>query len=510
MNYIPGAGLKKPLNIIQAPIFPDIKQDYPKFKWSKKHWKVDSGLTMLETETMSNFYDNAVLVQSRDYNQTVYGKNSHRDYVNEEFRPPLLTQEDSMPLSRIPRKRVTPRTNPGTANDFGTNGYRAQNDLPSDATKYINEKDIVTHSNWRPTFYRDVQGPQDNSILPTLDSKISASATAGFNSSLNVDGERGEYRAKFVQDYAKNDTEINAKFFVPFISDGYNAKQDMTLKNNRPSVSVNSGKNYGGIASTTNTDILFGFNDDLKENRPRVSAHSGRNYNHKSISENDDVEFFGYETKDNRPNVAVNSGKMYNHKSINDNDDIEFFGYEAQDNRPSVSVNSGKTYNHKSINDNDDVEFFGYEAKDNRPKVSVNSGRNYNPITRISDDFNDIGNSTLDQEKLAPRYSVINPSPNVQSRNADELQKESYRLRSSLQRIGVNVNKQNPYNDDNDRSYNNNINSNFREKQHSLQKKQGYHTKGYIPRSGVDIQPIALRDTSKTPKKYSYSLGKKN
>lgn len=106
-SYIPGAGFKKPSNSLENPIMPDIKKAPPRFRWSRKHWVVDPSV-MLDHSSINihQHVGDAVLFQSRDYATTQYGRSSHRDYINEHFRPPVQTRDDSLPLSRIPRKTV--------------------------------------------------------------------------------------------------------------------------------------------------------------------------------------------------------------------------------------------------------------------------------------------------------------------------------------------------------------------------------------------------------------------
>ena len=167
MAYIPGSGAKKPLNLLQNPIQPAIKQAPPRFVWSRKHWQVDAGATLRDTEANTQFIDDAILAQSRDYNQTVYGVTSHRDVVNAEFRPPLISYyEDIGPLNRLPAtlQAIIPHINPGTADhDGGTGTYSSRNQRPSDIEKHITDR--ISTGEMRPTFYAPMDIPKDNSVL---------------------------------------------------------------------------------------------------------------------------------------------------------------------------------------------------------------------------------------------------------------------------------------------------------------------------------------------------------
>ena len=112
-SFIPNSGIKKPLNYTEGPIYPDIKKDILRFSNSRKFWQVDIGETLKETEKYPMFVNGIVEYQSRNRNQTMYGQSSHRDYVNEEVRYPLISPYDLLPESRKPRRPVPARVNPG-------------------------------------------------------------------------------------------------------------------------------------------------------------------------------------------------------------------------------------------------------------------------------------------------------------------------------------------------------------------------------------------------------------
>lgn len=112
-SFIPNGGMKRPLNYIEGPLYPDIKKDILRFKSARKFWQVDVGDTLKESEKYPMFVNGIVEFQSRNRNQTMYGQSSHRDVVNEEVRYPLISPYDLLPESRKPRRPVAPRVNPG-------------------------------------------------------------------------------------------------------------------------------------------------------------------------------------------------------------------------------------------------------------------------------------------------------------------------------------------------------------------------------------------------------------
>src|SRR5579863_1243418 len=129
-SFIPGQGTKKPLNMMQAPIYPDIKQAPPEFKWSKRYWTVDVGQTLLDTESNTQLREDAILARSYRDNIDRYGQSSHKEVITV-FRPPLQTYyEDYGPLNRLPTKvhAIVPHVNPGTVTDSGgTTAYAVNN-----------------------------------------------------------------------------------------------------------------------------------------------------------------------------------------------------------------------------------------------------------------------------------------------------------------------------------------------------------------------------------------------
>ena len=177
--------MRKPLNMLEAPVFPDIRRGPPRFRNAGKAWKVDTGRAMMETGNYTEeLYGHAVLVQPYDYNKTIYGQSSHRDVVNKSFRPPPRSPYfDEMPLSRLPATAagpIIPRNNPGTTSD-GTNAYSARNGiLPNYAlAKYrIRADPEASVAAGHVYQYRGETRSNEANIMD-LDAKISTSASAG-------------------------------------------------------------------------------------------------------------------------------------------------------------------------------------------------------------------------------------------------------------------------------------------------------------------------------------------
>jgi hypothetical protein len=270
MSYIPGAGIKKPLNMLENPVYPAIQKTVPRFRWTKKHWTVGSEV-LKDTEHMTQFYENAILVQPRDYNKTVYGQSSHRDIVNANFRPPMIDPiVDIYPLSRIPVKieNIIPVINPGTANfDIGSSSYASKNEYTNNVDKSMTDR--IKSGESRPSFFCPMDLPQDNSRLPDLDYNIpQVSASSGYNG-ISIDAP--------IKEVELNETgysiPIDAGFQYETLITPDSGLSSTTLEYNRPPVSASSGMNtpiYTKI-STGAEDLKLGFN------RPQISACAGYN-----------------------------------------------------------------------------------------------------------------------------------------------------------------------------------------------------------------------------------------
>lgn len=304
-SYIPGSGLKKPLNMLENPVQPGIKKGPPRFVWSRKHWTVDTGETMKQVEHIPQMQENAVLFQSRDYNsQHAYGnypKYNKGQFVNLEFRPPPQDRDDILPLSRIPRPVVVPRINPGGAFSSGGSTFSQQNMGLSQVEKYITDR--VKEGEIRPTFFAPISMPEDNSILPDLELKMPAvSAGAGFkfpnaanNGTIEDDGRRYAFL-----DYNRTPVSAVAGYNSSFKQDAFDARSNLVFDYSRPQVSATAGVAAKDFVGLTPIDM------DLEYNRPQVSAISHERFTMTpGLTPVDMMMDFEY----NRPQVAATSGR---------------------------------------------------------------------------------------------------------------------------------------------------------------------------------------------------------
>ena len=303
------SGIKKPMNMLENPIYPDIKKGPPRFVWSKKYWQVDPGATLRDTEEITQFTQDAVLAQSRDYNKTVYGQSSHRDVVNAAFRPPLLDPiDDFFPLSRIPvtSRAIVPLINPSTVADGeGTNGYLAKNERINNIDKHVSDR--VKQGEWRPTFYAPIEIPKDNSVLPDLEMVIpSISASSGFNFPT-----RDAPIPEVHLDYEKIDPRYNTGYNTQVQLNSTSGLENMQLDYNAPQVSATAGINtpYQANIETYIRDI------DLEYNIPSVSATAGINAPYDVTNEFQKQREYNLETHIEAPISVTNPGTENGYKS---------------------------------------------------------------------------------------------------------------------------------------------------------------------------------------------------
>jgi len=321
------SGLKKPLNMLESPVYPDIKKGPPRFVWSRKHWTVDEGATLMSTEPFNQMIEHAVLAQSRDYNKTVYGQSSFRDIVNAEFRPPLISYyEDIGPLTRVPTKiqAIVPRINPGTADNIGTAGYTAKNERLSNIEKSLIDR--VKKGDARPTFYAPYEMPLDNSVLPDLEVKLPAiSLNAGwtFNYRAGLSEKEIELKEKLSYIPIKPGFEPILKITGKSDLENYQAKQNL------PSISAASGMNNPFFINNTEQQYY-----DFKHTLPQHSTSAGMNTPMQSYNMETNVD---YDFKHNLPQYSTSAGMNTPMHSYNMETNVDTLEY----NIPQVAASSG-------------------------------------------------------------------------------------------------------------------------------------------------------------------------
>lgn len=328
-SYMPGGGLKKPLNMLQGPVYPDIRKAPPRFVWSKKSWNVDAGQTLKSVENTPQYYDSTVLFQSRDYNsQHAYGKYPSYDVVvNKAFRPPLIDRDDVIPLSRIPRPAIVPHINPGTA--YGGGGvYQAQNSTtPPELHKFITDR--IKSTEIRPTFFAPLYTPVDNSVLPDLELNIpSVSGTTGF-----------KYASRATPAELMDLPELEQNLPSVSASSGnqYKTYNDLNINENQYDGSVVDHINYSltsGVKIQNNGSLPEDPNYELHDNRPKISLVSGNKFRNNGMLVEQDIS--GIEYLD-LPSVSIGAGHNYRSNGV-----LEPHQKKLYDKRPSISMTSGR------------------------------------------------------------------------------------------------------------------------------------------------------------------------
>ncbi|HSA76205.1 MAG TPA: hypothetical protein VLE02_01550 [Nitrosarchaeum sp.] len=338
MSYIPGGGIKKPLNQLENPVYPAIQKAVPRFRWTKKHWTVGSEV-LKNTEHLTQFYENAVLAQPRDYNKTIYGQSSHRDIVNANFRPPLIDPiTDIYPLSRIPVKieTIIPNINPGTANfDIGSSAYASKNEYINNTDKAMTDR--IKSGESRPSFFFPLDLPEDNSRLPDLDYNIpQISANSGY-SGISIDAPIKEVELNHTGYSIPMDSGSQYETLLTPSS----GLEDVQLEYTRPQVSASSGMNTPiyTMVSVGNENLELGYN------RPMISACSGytTNFTNDDLNMNTDK----YITN-KRSDVMMNTVPSYENFTTKLDEPQNIKKYIKKKIETSYYVPPNSTYKHEN------------------------------------------------------------------------------------------------------------------------------------------------------------------
>lgn len=344
MAYLAGAGFKKPLNMLETPIYPDIKKTIPRFQWSGKHWNVDTAKVMLEQEGNEQLLADSILAQNRDYGRDQYGHSSYQEKITV-FRPPLISAyEDNMPLNRLPTKiyAIQPRINPGTAHGQGGSAYEANNSSVPEISKYITDR--IATNQWRETFFAPMSGPEDgNTVQPDLVYTIPQHAvSSGYTTQVTKDAY--DPRSDYVSDIEKLTTSASA---------GYTSNYDMPL-------------------SQQTTSSLPG--GELLSNVPEYSTSAG--YSAPYTVNGTIIENFELERK--TPNYSMSSGYAAPF-SVDGEMNTE---YELQRKTPATPVSSGYT-SANTVNGETRLDELVFSSKLSAPNVVANPGSETGFQTRL-------------------------------------------------------------------------------------------------------------------------------
>lgn len=367
-HYIPGSGIKKSLNMLEAPIYPDIKAAGPEFKWSGKYWTVDVGQTLLDSEITGLSNGDAVLAKSYRDNIDKYGQDSYQEKITV-FRPPLQSHyEDFASLGRLPTKvhKIIPRINPETASDSGgTVGYQTNNMVKQEVDSYITHESPKHINMWRSTYWMPIENPIDNSILPDLVTTIPAHSTnSGFFTNYTVD--------------------------TPFTS----GEEQLTVIQ-KPKISMHAGhaNNYNiPFYDQTSTELNF---DDY-DNIPITPIHAGHSSN---MMKDGETHYDERQLNRNIPGRSINAGINTN---INIDAETNLDELELNNVIPIISVSSG--YNTKNtINGETRLDEIQLERR--YPTSPISSG--YNAISMM-DGENHLDEMRFDSH-LTSRLDIVNP-----------------------------------------------------------------------------------------------------
>ncbi len=340
-SYIPGAGFKKPLNMLEQPIYPDIKKGPPIFKWSGRYNPVDVGQTMLDTEADTQLISDAILSQAYSFGKDRYGHSSHQEKLVE-FRPPLENfYEDHGPLNRLPTKvnAIIPRINPGTtAEGSGTSLFINNNNSIQEIDKFITDR--ISTNTYRTSFYAPLDLPMDNSVLPDLVTSLpNYSVNAGFAPQIQIDAPR-EY---FTSDIQKPQVSGSAGFKSNYNLALHNqTSTDVTLSPTGPSYSGSAGFNVPYTIDDKNNIENF----QLERTNPFVTASAG--YNTQYVVDGETRKDYNLQYSMPRTPVSAGYSAPYTSNIETRLDEIEL---TSQINAPMRVINPGSETGYQSRDD---------------------------------------------------------------------------------------------------------------------------------------------------------------
>lgn len=228
-------GRRKPLNMLEQPQWPEIREGPPRFISARRSRNVDVGKVMMDFDQYPELWGHNILTNSWNDNQTKYGKRpNHTLVVNKEFRPPPQDLEDLLPISRDRRPVVFGRINPG-------GGYtHAQNTSLAQVDGWLKEDERVMDGSIAPTFeshitfFQPEREPLLSRVLP--DHSISAGEHYPTRDEIQPP-------MNITLDPSIPPVPIHAGFEYPFGAGTPFEVSDLKLNRNLPEISLNAGGN---------------------------------------------------------------------------------------------------------------------------------------------------------------------------------------------------------------------------------------------------------------------------
>ena len=111
---------KRPLNLIDNPIYPDIKKSQPKQKSTGKFWQVDESILLDRLTEDTTTYQEALLTQGRQYGNYKYAQSSFpKKLVDDYIRIPLTDPRESFhALHRMPETLIRTQFSTGYSTGY--------------------------------------------------------------------------------------------------------------------------------------------------------------------------------------------------------------------------------------------------------------------------------------------------------------------------------------------------------------------------------------------------------
>lgn len=370
-------GIKRPLNQIENPIYPDIRKAPPRFENAGKYWKVDMGSVVRNMEMFSdmNMAAGGIVAQDRDYNKQMFGgASSHREKIVN-FRPPLTNYYDDVcPQHMVPAttRIIATHLNPTTVVDGGVSAFLADNFHTVDTDRYIIKDKVACTPVATAGYNKRIDNRIDNSVLPDLELKLpQVASSAGYD---------------------------------PVYRDPTNHVIDVQIDYSKPDLPLEAGNNYSGVYTTTGPSTVLGFeNFEFTDNRPQVFADSGANYQYRDFNVDTELP----DLKHTIPQVSTSAGKEYNYRPSNlEETQIP----DLEHNIPQVSASAGYNPTYRPP----DIQETHIELEYTIPQVAASAGYQTPYISHDVDSNKNIVQRQVTEQTKA--YTPLTSTANYQYR----------------------------------------------------------------------------------------------